>query len=169
MNLVELYTEGKSIPEVSISTGLSRSTVRLKLKMAGVLRSRADGVRLAIKKGWKPKGKPKGFKATDETKKKISQAKLLLSETTAKGVSLKPNGYLEVTKGVDKRKGQHRVVMEQHLGRFLLSSELVHHIDENKTNNQITNLKIMSRSEHSRYHAQKRQQARGTDGKFTKG
>lgn len=44
---------------------------------------------------------------------------------------------------------QHRFIVEKILGRVLLSSEDVHHIDGNKANNSPDNLKILSHSEHS--------------------
>ena len=47
---------------------------------------------------------------------------------------------------------EHRFIMEQHLGRKLDSNELVHHINENKRDNRIENLEVISRSEHSRMH-----------------
>jgi hypothetical protein len=37
---------------------------------------------------------------------------------------------------------EHRYVMEQHIGRPLLSGENVHHIDGNKINNDISNLEL---------------------------
>lgn len=46
-----------------------------------------------------------------------------------------------------------RHVMELHLGRHLLSSEIVHHIDENPFNNNINNLQITNRSEHKKIHS----------------
>jgi hypothetical protein len=46
----------------------------------------------------------------------------------------------------------HRFIMEQHLGRKLTFNEIVHHIDEDKTNNALDNLEIMTRAEHSRLH-----------------
>jgi len=46
----------------------------------------------------------------------------------------------------------HRYVMEQSIGRKLLVTELVHHIDRDKYNNDISNLEIISRSEHMSLH-----------------
>jgi len=46
----------------------------------------------------------------------------------------------------------HRYLIEQSLGRKLQSDEVVHHIDGNKQNNSLDNLKVMSRSEHSKIH-----------------
>jgi hypothetical protein len=44
---------------------------------------------------------------------------------------------------------EHRLVMEQHIGRFLEPTEVVHHIDENPSNNDIANLRLYSsQSEH---------------------
>ena len=48
---------------------------------------------------------------------------------------------------------EHRLVVEQHLGRLLEDGEVVHHIDGNRKNNEIDNLDIMTNSEHSALHA----------------
>lgn len=54
------------------------------------------------------------------------------------------------------RKGQrqleHRKVMEQHLGRPLLSDEIVHHVNGHRTDNRVENLEVMTQSEHMRLH-----------------
>lgn len=50
---------------------------------------------------------------------------------------------------------QHRVVMEEVLGRKLESWEIVHHKDENKHNNSPENLQIMTASEHAAHHFKK--------------
>lgn len=47
---------------------------------------------------------------------------------------------------------EHRHIMQEHLGRKLLSSEIVHHKDKNKLNNELSNLELMSRSEHAKHH-----------------
>lgn len=48
--------------------------------------------------------------------------------------------------------GEHDLVMMKFLGRALREDEVVHHIDENKLNNSIENLAVMSRREHARLH-----------------
>jgi len=66
------------------------------------------------------------------------------------------NGYIRINKylGNGKRKMplQHDLVMEEHIGRKLKPDEVVHHVDRNRSNNDITSLQLMTRSEHSKLH-----------------
>ena len=48
--------------------------------------------------------------------------------------------------------GEHRLVVEKFIGRKLLPDEIVHHKDNDGRNNDISNLEIMSRSEHAKLH-----------------
>ena len=47
---------------------------------------------------------------------------------------------------------RYRLIMEKHLGRFLLKSELVHHKNGNCTDDRLENLEVTSRSDHARRH-----------------
>lgn len=49
---------------------------------------------------------------------------------------------------------EHILVMCTHIGRKLFSNECVHHIDRDKTNNVLTNLKLLTLEDHARLHAQ---------------
>ena len=47
----------------------------------------------------------------------------------------------------------HRIIMENQIQRLLDKEEVVHHIDYNKMNNDISNLRLMNRLEHMKLHA----------------
>lgn len=47
---------------------------------------------------------------------------------------------------------EHRLIMSDFLGRKLLRNELVHHIDGNKINNILSNLKLISIGKHTTLH-----------------
>lgn len=46
----------------------------------------------------------------------------------------------------------HRVLMENKIGKSLLSNEDVHHVDGNKNNNSTDNLEILSKRDHAKKH-----------------
>lgn len=48
---------------------------------------------------------------------------------------------------------EHRFIVEIKIGRYLTKEEVVHHIDEDKTNNDIDNLMLFkNQKEHSSFH-----------------
>lgn len=60
-------------------------------------------------------------------------------------------GYI-VRTGNKKRELEHRVLIEQMLGRQLTRHEVVHHVNGDVTDNRLENLRIMSQSEHIKLH-----------------
>lgn len=80
------------------------------------------------------------------------------------------NGYVEIKVAgypYTNSRGyvyEHRYVVEQHIGRFLRKNEVVHHIDGNKQNNDISNLMILTNSEHIKLHSILENSARRMNG-----
>lgn len=70
-------------------------------------------------------------------------------------------GYILLREKTRVSKLEHRVIMERHIGRKLNTEEVVHHIDGNRGNNDITNLMLFpSNSEHIKHHAKLRHDAK---------
>lgn len=153
MNEYDLYISGLSIPEINEKTKIPLSTLRFRFKKKNILRSRTNSIRLAFKKGRIPSRK--GIKReplTDKWKKNLSISHLKRGEKYAKGISLKPNGYYAITRGVNKGRSLHVVMMEEKIGRRLFHNECVHHVDQCKTNNNLDNLQLMTKSDHLKLH-----------------
>jgi len=62
------------------------------------------------------------------------------------------DGYVSVNMGKGQWRAEHRIVMERYLGRALKTTEQVHHINGDKTDNRIENLFIFDIKGHSRNH-----------------
>jgi hypothetical protein len=66
-------------------------------------------------------------------------------------IKLPKNSYFYPMTAKNGSIPEHRLVMAKHLGRYLLKSEQVHHIDGDKSNNRIENLELISPANHSLY------------------
>ena len=153
--LAEQYRNGLSIPEIAAIHHAAKSTVRLRLIRHGVaLRSAAEGTRMSA---WKISNSLLGVKhgpMSDSTKQKLRVARL----GTGCGFSIKRTGYVQITTGPNKGRGQHVVIMEKIIGRRLTKDEVVHHIDGDKQNNSPRNLMLMTRAGHTKFHRNKQLQ-----------
>jgi len=59
---------------------------------------------------------------------------------------------------------EHRLIMEAYIGRYLKPDEVVHHMDHDRSNNSLSNLQLMTDSEHKTLHARERD--RGQNERF---
>ena len=76
-----------------------------------------------------------GFKHSEESKKKMSVAHW------RGGRYITKKGYVMVMTPDRGYVFEHRIVMESHIGRKLRKGETIHHLDGDRTNNKIENLR----------------------------
>jgi transposase-like protein len=147
--LIAAYESGRSTKEVAKQFDLSYTQVRQRLIKLGVtLRTPGQAAKLATPKLSKIRKGKKHRPRSEETRRKMAVAKA----GKGKGRSPKRAGYVMITMGEHKYRGEHTVIMEQILGRRLRPGEEVHHKDGDKHNNDPSNLELLTKAEHARLH-----------------
>ena len=129
--LIEKYNLGFSMNKISKELSITPSAVRKYFVKYGIKRrSKTDTLKSETNPNWK------GGKRTK-------------SDT----------GYIEIYSpnhpNANKRNCvyEHQLIMEKHIGRYIRKGEVVHHIDGNKSNNDINNLMLLTNSDHIKLHA----------------
>ena len=61
---------------------------------------------------------------------------------------------------------EHRLVIEESIGRYLLPREIVHHKNKNVADNRLENLELMDSKEHSRMHRLLKARKKNAKGEF---
>lgn len=151
--LCQRYLEGSTVHELAPLSGVSPHTLRRRFLAAGIMRSRADAVKAAFASGKMANRRTRrGVPQSEEAKRKQSETMRRNADLYARGWRLTSTGYQEYTRGPNVGKSFHVVAMEERIGRPLLDDEVVHHIDGNRQNNEISNLALMTRAAHSRLH-----------------
>ncbi len=118
-----LYTYGNTLEEVGQVFGVSAATISRAFNAAGVkIRTKSELARGSKNPAW----------AGGRVKRKGS--------------------YVRIYVGIRQYVGEHRLVMEKHIGRPLVDGEWVHHINENKSDKRIENLKLVTKQTHQSEH-----------------
>jgi hypothetical protein len=171
--LCERYKNGASVADLAPISGVSKHILRRRFLKAGIMRNRTDANKVAFSTGKMDNRKTrKGIPQSEKAKEKQSASMLESWETRARGWRVSSNGYHEYTRGPNAGRSFHVILMEERIGRRLLQDEVVHHIDGDTTNNDISNLALMTKSAHSRLHRYEdklagRERLRNNQGQYT--
>jgi hypothetical protein len=127
--IYELFESGSMITEIVAKVGTNRETVRQYL-----LKKYTPDQKRAI------------------VRKNIRWLRGKDSPNWKGGRALTKEGYIYLRPSRTEKILEHRQLMENHLGRKLAKSEVIHHINGNNADNRLANLQLTTYSEDIRRH-----------------
>ena len=164
---------GESVRMISKSLGVDHSTLSKAMKAAGIkVPTRNESAKFTWKNHKHPhlgkRGPASYMYGRHNSPESIEKMKRAISGENnyhwSGGRKKHSGGYILVyapDHPYRDRNGfvlEHRLVMERHVGRILSDDEIVHHKNEDKSDNRLENLQIMTRAEHLRHHMRKRKE-----------
>ncbi len=157
------YDEGFTLRKIAEAFGVSAGAIYFRVKDAGKLRSGSSAYKYS-EWSFTEEGRKRTLEAakkpmSEETRAKISEQRKLHGIGHTKK---RKDGYIGVyfPEHPDANKEgyvmQHRLLMEQHLGRRLNKDEVVHHMNKDRADNRLENLCLMTASAHMSMHMYER-------------
>ena len=163
------YGKGMRYKEIAKAIGCSAPAVCMRMKQSGIKAKRPWDYEPTEKQkaSWKQNGERLAkLPVTEEARRKISKAR----KGTRKRQDYefgghektRKDGYIKVycpdhpaaTK--DGYVMKHRLVMELEIGRYLTGDEAVHHVNHNRADNRLENLRLMTKHDHMSMHMKER-------------
>ena len=165
--------EHKTMHAVAEEMGIAVGSVYNWIKRLGIQARKNTDYEITEKQrenGRKAAAFRKGVSLTEEQKAKISIAnKGHYTKKSKFGGHRKKrtDGYIGVYVpdhpfcNADGYVMEHRLVMEEYLGRYLTKDEVVHHVNHKRNDNRLENLRVMTFEEHARMHITERNKKEG--------
>lgn len=159
--LERLYASGYSMKEIGVQLNMAVGKIHKYFGIYGIKPREPINEITKEKISQANKGNTyrKGHKASEVTKRRLSEAK------SQRGIGHKKkrcDGYIAIyfpdhpKSTSDGFIMEHVLMMECFIGRWIKDDEVVHHKNKIRDDNRIENLQLLTKSEHARLHALER-------------